>query len=157
MRFRTAPTYLALLLVGSVALSACSLTGGGSPEGDGTPTTVTVPTLSTPLTPRAGTPGSASRTPGAAATRTGGASTPAAAATSAPASGGNGAAASDGGSGGAEGKIYVVEEGDTLAVIADKVYGDSSKWQTIYDANKDVIGDSPDALSIGMKLKVPAE
>jgi nucleoid-associated protein YgaU len=74
--------------------------------------------------------------------------------TSAPASDGDGAAVADGGG---EGKIYVVEEGDTLAIIADKVYGDGSKWQQIYEANKDVIGDSPDTLSIGMKLKIPAE
>ncbi len=51
--------------------------------------------------------------------------------------------------------MYVVAEGDTLAVIANKVYGDSSLWQKIYDANKDVIGSDPDHIQIGMKLTIP--
>jgi nucleoid-associated protein YgaU len=157
MRLRVISLSLALLLAGSVAVSGCSLAGGTPSADEGTPTAVTVPTLSAPSTSRAGTPGSgAARTPGAAATRTSGASATSgsAAPTSAPASDGDGGATTGGGG---EGKIYVVEEGDTLAVIADKVYGDGSKWQQIYEANKDVIGDSPDSLSIGMKLEIPAE
>jgi nucleoid-associated protein YgaU len=52
-------------------------------------------------------------------------------------------------------QTYVVEPGDTLALIARKVYGDASLWQQIYRANKDTIGDSPDALRVGMKLTIP--
>ncbi len=52
-------------------------------------------------------------------------------------------------------QTYEVQSGDTLLSIADQFYGDVTKWRGIYDANKDVIGDNPDALKIGMKLKIP--
>jgi len=52
-------------------------------------------------------------------------------------------------------QIYVVEPGDTLALIARKVYGDAGLWQQIYDANKDTIGETPDALRVGMRLTIP--
>ncbi len=153
---------LALALVASVALIGCGLPVGGT-DGEGTPTAVTVPTLAAPLTPgRSGTPvggagGGASPTAGpgsaptarpAATAASNGSSAPAAVPTAVPAGDG----ASDGGG---EGKVYVVEQGDTLAVIAEKVYGDATLWQKIYDANKDAIGPNPDAIQIGMKLTVP--
>jgi len=49
----------------------------------------------------------------------------------------------------------VVEPGDTLALIARKVYGDAGLWQQIYDANKDTIGDKPEAIQVGMRLTIP--
>ncbi|GEM_PF-5006699 len=130
-----APALLTLLL------SGC---GGGAGSEAGTPTALPVPTLAAaPPTPRALTPTSA---PTGTARATSSTSAPAAAAapTSAP------AATSSG-----EEKIYVVEAGDTLAVIAQKQYGDSSLWQKIYEANKDVIGNNPDSIQVGMKLKIP--
>lgn len=53
------------------------------------------------------------------------------------------------------GQTYEVQSGDTLLSVAEQFYGDTTKWRSIYDANKDVIGDNPDALKIGMKLKIP--
>jgi nucleoid-associated protein YgaU len=53
------------------------------------------------------------------------------------------------------GSEYEVASGDTLAIIADKQYGDGTQWRRIYDANKDAIGSDPDKLKIGMKLKIP--
>ncbi|MBD2777857.1 LysM peptidoglycan-binding domain-containing protein [Iningainema tapete] len=35
--------------------------------------------------------------------------------------------------------FYIVEDGDTLAKIADKFYGDRIFWQIIYDANQDAL------------------
>jgi nucleoid-associated protein YgaU len=55
----------------------------------------------------------------------------------------------------AEGESYVVAEGDTLATIADKFYGDSSQWRRIYDANRSAIGENPDAVRIGTTLRIP--
>lgn len=52
-------------------------------------------------------------------------------------------------------ETYEVQEGDTLGTIAKRFYGDSGKWRAIFDANKDVIGDNPDAIRIGTKLKIP--
>jgi nucleoid-associated protein YgaU len=53
------------------------------------------------------------------------------------------------------GDSYEVQSGDTLLSIAEQLYGDTTQWRRIYDANKDVIGSDPDKLKIGMKLKIP--
>jgi nucleoid-associated protein YgaU len=50
---------------------------------------------------------------------------------------------------------YVVEDGDTMRDIAQKVYGDADQWQRIYDANRDLIGPDPDALQVGTHLHIP--
>lgn len=50
--------------------------------------------------------------------------------------------------------LYVVQKGDVLGTIAQKVYGTSKKWQKIYDANRDVLKD-PNSLKVGMKLRIP--
>jgi LysM repeat protein len=39
-------------------------------------------------------------------------------------------------------KVYIVESGDTLRSVAEKVYGDSSKWIKIYKANSNSVGRS---------------
>jgi nucleoid-associated protein YgaU len=50
---------------------------------------------------------------------------------------------------------YAVRSGDTLSKIAEAYYGDKSKWRTIYDANRALIGDDPATLQVGMKLTIP--
>jgi hypothetical protein len=52
---------------------------------------------------------------------------------------------------------YVVQAGDTLSRIAGKVYGDVSpgSWERIYQANKEVIGDNPSRIKVGMELAIP--
>ena len=50
--------------------------------------------------------------------------------------------------------IYVVVKGDFLRAIALKLYGDSERWQEIYNMNKDIIGGNPDFLKIGQILTV---
>lgn len=49
-------------------------------------------------------------------------------------------------------KTYVVRQGDTLAAIAQRVYGDPDDWHRIADANG--IRD-PRRLKIGRKLRIP--
>ncbi len=49
---------------------------------------------------------------------------------------------------------YVVQSGDTLGKIAMKVYGDSSKWNVIYEANKANIPNKT-RLQIGQPLVIP--
>ena len=51
-------------------------------------------------------------------------------------------------------KVYVVEKGDTLQGISDKVYGTTKKWKEIYEANRDVL-ESPDMIRPGQKLVIP--
>jgi putative glutamine transport system substrate-binding protein len=62
---------------------------------------------------------------------------------------------SAGASGGAQ--TYVVQPGDTLSKIARKYYGKAwaTSWQRIYEANRDVIGDDPGRLRVGMRLDIP--
>jgi nucleoid-associated protein YgaU len=52
-------------------------------------------------------------------------------------------------------QTYEVKAGDTLLSISEEVYGDSTKWRRIYDANKDLIGADPDKLKLEQKLKIP--
>ncbi|WP_298678744.1 transporter substrate-binding domain-containing protein [uncultured Lentibacter sp.] len=50
------------------------------------------------------------------------------------------------------GGTYTVQRGDSLSVIADTQYKNASMWTAIHAANLAVIGESPDALRVGMKL-----
>lgn len=49
---------------------------------------------------------------------------------------------------------YTVERGDSLIKIAEKLYGDASRWKEIHELNKDQLPD-PDRIRYGMKLRVP--
>ena len=51
--------------------------------------------------------------------------------------------------------VYVVKSGDTLDKISMKVYGTSTKWRKIYEANQDAIK-SPNRIYPGQKLMIPA-
>lgn len=51
---------------------------------------------------------------------------------------------------------YVVRDGDTLAAIAENVYGDESLWPLILEANQERIAD-PEHLRIGTSLLIPNE
>ncbi|MEM7308064.1 MAG: LysM peptidoglycan-binding domain-containing protein [Planctomycetota bacterium] len=49
---------------------------------------------------------------------------------------------------------YVVQGGDTLSDISQKVYGTASRWYDIFEANRDVMPDA-DTLGVGMTLRIP--
>ncbi len=53
------------------------------------------------------------------------------------------------------GGLYTVKTGDVLGTISSAVYGTTKKWKKIYDANRDVIGDDPNKLKVGTKLRIP--
>ena len=50
--------------------------------------------------------------------------------------------------------IIIVQRGDTLFGIAERVYGDPSRWRQIYRVNQRKIKD-PDAITIGTRLTIP--
>jgi len=52
-------------------------------------------------------------------------------------------------------KEYIVKSGDSLSKISNLVYSDESKWDIIYYQNKQIIGDKPSNLKVGIKLLVP--
>lgn len=52
-------------------------------------------------------------------------------------------------------KEYTVVSGDSLGKIARKMYGDAGKWQSIYNANKSLIGNNPNLIYTGQKLTIP--
>jgi nucleoid-associated protein YgaU len=49
---------------------------------------------------------------------------------------------------------YVVEKGDTLAGIADKLLGDSDKWTVIARVNRI---EEPEKLAVGTRLEIPED
>jgi LysM repeat protein len=49
---------------------------------------------------------------------------------------------------------YTVVAGDSLSLIAQRVYGDLFQWPRIYQANQDRIG-NPNVLEIGWSLRIP--
>lgn len=53
-----------------------------------------------------------------------------------------------------EERVHTVAAGDTLTGIAQKYYGDASKWNKIFEANRDVLPSS-NSLQLGQKLKIP--
>lgn len=52
-------------------------------------------------------------------------------------------------------KTYTVKKGDCLYNIAKSVYGDGSKYNSIYTANKSLIGSNPNLIKPGQVLKIP--
>ncbi|QBQ55721.1 PRC-barrel domain-containing protein [Nitrosococcus wardiae] len=51
-------------------------------------------------------------------------------------------------------QTVTVQQGDTLASIAQRVYGNADKWRLIYEANRDKIED-PERLLVGTELTIP--
>ena len=51
-------------------------------------------------------------------------------------------------------QTYVVQSGDSLYAISRKFYGDSSRIDLIFEANRDVMR-SKNSLSVGQKLRIP--
>lgn len=55
----------------------------------------------------------------------------------------------------AGGGEYTVQSGDSLSKIAQQKLGDANKWRQIYDANRATIGDDPDLIKPGQRLRIP--
>ena len=54
----------------------------------------------------------------------------------------------------AENRVHDVVSGDTLSALAKRYYGDASKYNRIFEANRDQLSD-PDKIKVGQKLKIP--
>ncbi|MBZ8118585.1 transporter substrate-binding domain-containing protein [Roseovarius sp. LXJ103] len=53
------------------------------------------------------------------------------------------------------GGSYVVQRGDTLSLIAERHYDDAGLWTVIHNTNIGLIGESPNAVGLGMHLSLP--
>ena len=51
---------------------------------------------------------------------------------------------------------YIVQDGDSLSVIAKALYHDGTAWEIIFDANKELLKEKPNLLKPKMKLVIPA-
>jgi nucleoid-associated protein YgaU len=60
----------------------------------------------------------------------------------------------DGSQIGGDDEFYVIEKGDTLWEIADKAYGDGTKYTKIVEVNREVIKDA-DKIFPGQKIRIP--
>ena len=49
---------------------------------------------------------------------------------------------------------YIVKSGDSLSKIAKQYYGDASKWNKIFEANRDKIKNA-DLIQPGQKIIIP--
>lgn len=54
-------------------------------------------------------------------------------------------------------KTYTVRAGENLRHIALRLYGDQDRWTEIYEANKDLVGEDPNNLWVGLSLTIPQE
>lgn len=50
--------------------------------------------------------------------------------------------------------VYTVKSGDSLWKISQEQLGDPFKWSALYQANKTVIGNNPDYIIPGTRLKI---
>lgn len=55
-----------------------------------------------------------------------------------------------------QGRLYAVHEGDSLWSISETLLGDGSRYKEISDLNAGILKDE-DRLTIGMRLKIPAQ
>jgi nucleoid-associated protein YgaU len=51
-------------------------------------------------------------------------------------------------------RYHMVAAGDTLGHIAQKYYGQASKYMKIFEANRDIL-DDPNLIKVGQKIKIP--
>lgn len=53
------------------------------------------------------------------------------------------------------GSTYVTKRGDTLAAISKRAYGRTDRWQDIWLANYEALGDNVDRPTAGTRLRIP--
>lgn len=54
-------------------------------------------------------------------------------------------------------EFYEVKSGDSLSLIAKHFYGDPMQYPRIHEANLAVIGDNPDLIFPGQKIRIPLD
>ena len=57
---------------------------------------------------------------------------------------------------GGDDEFYIIEKGDTLWEIAEKAYGNGSKYTKIVEVNREVIKNA-DLIFPGQKIRIPKD
>ncbi|MDX1631338.1 MAG: peptidoglycan-binding protein LysM [Thermoanaerobaculia bacterium] len=57
---------------------------------------------------------------------------------------------------GGEPRFHTVEEGDTLSALAKRYYGDATRYDVIFEANRPMLED-PDKIYVGQELRIPTD
>ena len=55
---------------------------------------------------------------------------------------------------GDDSREHVVQEGESLWILSKRFYGDGTRWQELFEANRDLLS-APDAVRAGMRLRIP--
>jgi nucleoid-associated protein YgaU len=51
-------------------------------------------------------------------------------------------------------KTYIVEDGDTLPSISEKIFGDRNRYMDIYNINQNILSD-PNQIGVGQEIVLP--
>ncbi|MEM6756621.1 MAG: LysM peptidoglycan-binding domain-containing protein [Planctomycetota bacterium] len=52
-------------------------------------------------------------------------------------------------------RSHTIQSGENLSSIAQRYYGRAARWRVLFNANRDVLGNNPNAIRAGMVIKVP--
>lgn len=52
-------------------------------------------------------------------------------------------------------RVYLVRQGECLSSIAMEMYGDAGYWHPLYEHNRELIGEDPNYLKVGVYLELP--
>lgn len=57
---------------------------------------------------------------------------------------------------GGEPRFHTVEKGDTLSALAKRYYGDPTRYEVIFEANRPML-QNPDKIYVGQTLRIPTD
>ncbi|MEO0587716.1 MAG: LysM peptidoglycan-binding domain-containing protein [Planctomycetota bacterium] len=50
---------------------------------------------------------------------------------------------------------HTIQSGENLSSIAQRYYGKAARWRALFNANRDVLGNNPNAIRAGMVIVIP--
>jgi nucleoid-associated protein YgaU len=50
---------------------------------------------------------------------------------------------------------HTIQSGENLSSIAERYYGKAARWRALFNANRDKLGNNPNAIRAGMVITIP--
>ncbi|MEM6333472.1 MAG: LysM peptidoglycan-binding domain-containing protein, partial [Planctomycetota bacterium] len=50
---------------------------------------------------------------------------------------------------------HTIQSGENLSSISQRYYGQAGRWRALFNANRDVLGNNPNAIRAGMVIVIP--